>query len=117
MSNNDFTHTHTPSASENTPAPGEVSESFPSELEHSESNYETTLRGADLARFHLKQAQERAYRASVAYAQQLTAQIEADKRKREEVLAELSKLREAITPEKTEPEPELDPGVYLESWD
>lgn len=117
MSNDDFRHTPTPSASENAPAHREVSESFPSELEHSQSNYETTLKGVELARFHLKQAQERAYLATLAYERELADRIEAEKRKREEVLSELSKLRQAVAEQKTEPELEADPTLYNESWD
>ena len=122
MSENDFTHTPTPSATENAPTDREVSETpltATSELEHSLSNYETTLKGAELAREILRQAQERAYRASVAYEQQLSAQIEADRLKRAEVRAELDLLRAELTgsePE-TEPEIEADPTLYNESWD
>jgi len=116
MTNDDFRHTPTPSASENR-ATEEVSQSSFTELEHSESNYESTLRGAELARFHLKQAQERALRASVAYEQQLAERIEADKRRRKEVLAELDKLRRATEQTETEPEPKADTTLYKESWD
>jgi hypothetical protein len=116
MDKDDFRHTPTHSASENR-ATEEVSQNSFTELEHSESNYESTLRGAELARFHLKQAQERALRASVAYEQQLAERIEADSRRRKEVLAELDKLRRATKQTETEPEPETDPGFYYESWD
>ena len=122
MSENDFTHTPAPDATENAPTDREVSETpltATSELEHSLSNYETTLKGAELAREILRQAQERAYRASVAYEQQLSAQIEADRLKRAEVRAELDLLRAELTgsePE-TEPEIEADPTLYNESWD
>lgn len=118
MDKDDFRHTPTPSASENASAHREVPESFPpSELEHSQSNYETTLKGVELARFHLKQAQERAYLATLAYERELADRIEAEKRKREEVLSELSKLRQAVAEQKTEPELEPDPTLYNESWD
>lgn len=122
MINDDFTHTPTPNATENAPTDREVSETpltASSELEHSLSNYETTLKGAELAREILRQAQERAYRATLAYEQQLSAQIEADRLKRAEVRAELDLLRAELTgsePE-TEPEQELDPTLYTESWD
>ena len=122
MNTDDFRVTPTQSASENAPKPEEVSETSlyeTSELEHSQTNYETTLKGAELARFHLRQAQERAYRASVAYEQQLSAQIEADRLKRAEVRAELDLLRAELTGSEPETEPELetDPAIYNESWD
>lgn len=131
MTNDDFRHTPTPSASENAPTDREVSETpltATSELEHSLSNYETTLKGAELAREILRQAQERAYRASVAYEQQLTAKIEADRLKRAEVRAELDLLRAQLSgadpqEESAESRSELenaldaDPTLYKESWD
>lgn len=124
MDKDDFRRMPTPGASENAPTDREVSETpltATSELEHSLSNYETTLKGAELAREILRQAQERAYRATIAYEQELTAQIEADRRKRAEVRAELDALRAELSGadpiEETELELNADPTLYSESWD
>ena len=71
----------------------EENESPELEAEHSQVIYESTLRGVALARYHLEQAQKRAYEASLAYQLELAKRIEEQKRKREEVLAELDRLR------------------------
>jgi DNA repair exonuclease SbcCD ATPase subunit len=72
------------------------------ELEHSQSNYESTLKGVALARYHLEQAQKRAYEASLAYQLELAKKIEAEKAKREAVLAELDRLRYDLAQQETE---------------
>lgn len=63
------------------------------EAQHAEVIYESTLKGVALARYHLAQAQKRAYEASLAYQLELAKRIEQQKLKREEVLAELDRLR------------------------
>jgi len=77
---------------EKTPAP-EEKPSPDLEAQHAEVIYESTLKGVALARYHLEQAQKRAYEASLAYQLELAKRIEEQKLKRAEVLAELDLLR------------------------
>lgn len=77
---------------EKTPAP-EEKPSPDLEAQHAEVIYESTLKGVALARYHLEQAQKRAYEASLAYQLELAKRIEEQKLKRAEVLAELDRLR------------------------
>lgn len=77
---------------EKTPA-SEEKQSPDLEAQHAEVIYESTLKGVALARYHLEQAQKRAYEASLAYQLELAKRIEEQKLKRAEVLAELDRLR------------------------
>lgn len=66
------------------------------ELEHSKSNYESTLKGVELARHHLQIAQQKALARAQAYEYELQKNIEAEQIKRAEVLNELKTLRDEL---------------------
>jgi hypothetical protein len=90
------------------------------EADHAQSNYETSLKGVALARAHLRQAQERALRASQAYEEQQSLKIEAEKRKLAEIRAELDLLRADLSGAEPEAERKTelpDPDLFNESWD
>jgi hypothetical protein len=66
------------------------------ELEHSKSNYESTLKGVALARHHLQIAQQKAVARAEAYAYELQKKIDEEQIKRLEVLNELKKIRDEL---------------------
>jgi predicted mannosyl-3-phosphoglycerate phosphatase (HAD superfamily) len=98
-----------------------LSESFAiSKAEQAEASFSLALSGVERARRALAEARERAEKQAEVYQAELKARIEADKRKRAEVLAELARLkaeRGDELPDQPTDSPTINPESFNSEWD